>query len=311
MNLNEFLLWLPRLLAAGALSAGGYLTLSLLLSRRRYASRILAAFGAQERPAPLAAKMGSQVFKVRLAFRAYGLEVAGRETLALWTVYGVGMGLLLLGMMLGQVPKILWLAAPFLSYFLCNGIIASRWSQYRQALEQELPTFLLRLSSYLQANPNLIQALDEVAQGLDPSKPLQSWMRSLADDLQKGGVSALQSREQEAGAVSPTLLLAVVEIGRVWQTGGQGYLHALKMAAENMATLLETRAQAQAVAAGAWGTARTILIALSITLGATLLNPVSRPAMQTPLIQGALLFALLWAGLGFGQIKDLVDSLVE
>jgi hypothetical protein len=106
-------------------------------------------------------------------------------------------------------------------------------------------------------------------------------------------------------------LLAVVEIGRVWQTGGQGYLHALKMAAENMATLLETRAQAQAVAAGAWGTARTILIALSITLGATLLNPVSRPAMQTPLIQGALLFALLWAGLGFGQIKDLVDSLVE
>ena len=107
------------------------------------------------------------------------------------------------------------------------------------------------------------------------------------------------------------LLLAVVEIGRLWETGGGGYIEALRLAAVHMAELMETRLQASAVAAGAWGTARTILLALSFTLGAVLVNPVSKPAFQTPLMQGVMLAALVWAGFGYWNIKDAITAVAD
>jgi hypothetical protein len=293
----------------------GYLCqhlLSLVLAHRTGPARALADYmagsRAEERSDPL---MGSRRYQIGLAFSAFGLDVSGHEETALYLAYGV-LGLALwLPLYLFHFPTAIWLAAPFLAYVAVNAVIDGKWTEMRLELEKELPTFLMRLASYLQTSPNLIQGLDEVAEGLDPQKPLKAWMQRLAGELQAGGKAALERMQEEAGGISSSLLLAVVEIGRLWETGGQGYTQALKLAAENMADLLETRAQAHAVAAGAWGTARTILLALALTLGVTLSNPISRPAMNMPLIQFALLFAMVWAGIGYRQIKDLVDSVVE
>jgi hypothetical protein len=115
----------------------------------------------------------------------------------------------------------------------------------------------------------------------------------------------------EAHSISPSLLLAVVEIGRLWETGGQGYTDALRLASENMADLIETRSQAHEVAAGAWGTARTILLALGFTLGSVLVNPISKPAFQMPALQFGLLAAVAWAGLGYWHIRDMIATVAD
>lgn len=314
MELSTLLKVALPVLAAGTVSFIVYRLVGFMSAQRFGVARALAEYTAGSQKSTSDGKtavMGSKPYKIGLAFSSYGLNVSGWEETALLLAYGVaGLGLVLPLMFFG-FPMAIWFAAPFLAYVMVNAVVDSKWSQVRMDLEKELPTFLLRLSSFLQASPNLIQALDEVAEGLDPEKPLQGWMKRLASELQATGKGGLERMLEEAGGISPSLVLAVVEIGRLWETGGQGYTRALKLAAENMANLLETRAQAHAVAAGAWGTARTILIALSITLGATLTNPVSRPAMNTPLVQIALLFALIWAGIGYGQIKELVDSIVE
>lgn len=314
MDISAMLKVALPILAAGTAAFIVYRLVGLVATQRSGAARALADYTALSQKSSghgKTAMMGSKAYQIGLAFSSYGLHVSGWEETALLLAYALAGLCLVLPLMFLGFPLAICLAAPFLAYVMVNAFVDGKWSQVRMDLEKELPTFLLRLSSFLQASPNLIQALDEVAEGLDPEKPLQAWMKRFAAELQATGKGGLERMLEEAGDISPSLVLAVVEIGRLWETGGQGYTRALKLAAENMANLLETRAQAHAVAAGAWGTARTILIALSITLGATLTNPVSRPAMNTPLVQIALLFALIWAGLGYGQIKELVDSIVE
>ena len=150
-----------------------------------------------------------------------------------------------------------------------------------------------------------------MADGLDPEKPLRTWVKRLAASLQAGGKHGLEEMQVEAQSISTSLLLAVVEIGRVWETGGQGYTDALRIGSENMASLMETRSQAHAVAEGAWSTARTILLALGFTLGSVLLNPISKPAFATPIMQFGLLAAIAWAGLGYWQIRDMIAVVTE
>jgi len=125
------------------------------------------------------------------------------------------------------------------------------------------------------------------------------------------GKGCLDEMQRQAQQISPALLLVVVEIGRLWETGGKGYSDALRQASENLASLVETRSQANAVAAGAWGTTRTILIALGFTLGMVLVNPISKPAFQQILMQIALLAMMFWGGLGYWQIKDAINSVTE
>lgn len=302
------------LFAAAALAFMGYmLTAALFASSRTQAEKALADFS---RPVELPksgqdAPMGSPEYKIRLGFSGFGLNVAGWEQIALYgTCALVGVGLAVPILIVG-LPPVLAIAAPFLGYVGINAYIDDKWDAVRLQMDKELPTMLTRLSSLLKANPNLIETLDNVAEGLDPEKPLQAWIRRFAARLQASGRQGLEETQAEAERISPALLLAVVEIGRLWETGGSGYIEALRQAAVNMADLMETRSQASAVAAGAWGTARTILLALGFTLGTVLVNPVSKPAFQTPLMQGVMLAALVWAGFGYWNIKDAIADVVE
>ena len=298
-------------LAAGALAYLVYLLVRQVIAIRTGPSRALTDYMASPESRSQAAQMGSDKYCIGLAFSAYGFDVSGREETARNLAYGLATLVLLIPLWLFQLPAALWLAPPLIAYVLVNMLIDNQWQAVRVALEKELPTFMMRLSSHVQASPNLIAAIDRVAEGLDPEKPLQDWMKRLAGALQARGRTGLERMQAEAAQISPSLALVVVEIGRMWATGGAGYGQALKLAAGNLANLLETRAQAHAVGAGAWGTARTILIALSITLGGVLTNPVSRPAMSAPLVQIALLLMLAWGAFGFWRIRDMINAVVE
>ena len=48
----------------------------------------------------------------------------------------------------------------------------------------------------------------------------------------RGGKKGLDEMQAEASDISSSLLLVVVEIGRLWETGGQGYAQSFQMVSE-------------------------------------------------------------------------------
>ncbi len=262
-------------------------------------------------PKAAEARMGSKEYKIRLAFRSYGLDVAGWEQVAMFIAYGLFFAAASAPVIIVGLPVVLLVGAPFLGYIVVNAMVDSKWEALKLSMEKELPVMLTRLSSLLKANPNMIETLNNVAEGLDPDKPLSKWISRLANKLQASGHKGLDEMKAEAEMISSSLLLAAVEIGRVWETGGGGYTEALRMAADNLSDLMETRSQAQAVANGAWGTARTILMAVGLTMGLVLVNPVSKKYFDTPLMQAALVGMMVWAGLGYMNIRDAINEVLE
>ncbi|MCU0486281.1 MAG: hypothetical protein MUC85_09255 [Anaerolineales bacterium] len=81
------------------------------------------------------------------------------------------------------------------------------------ALEKEIPSFLMNLSS-------VIQALEDASLSLNPQGQLKPWIERLVHAIQSRGKQGLDEMQAEAGDISSSLLLVVVEIGRLWETGG-------------------------------------------------------------------------------------------
>jgi len=304
-------------LAAGSLAVVAWLLLqAVLASGKTGAEKALEDFARVDTPKGEGSQesdvaMGSEAYRIRLAYAAFGLNVAGWEKPALYLTYLVVGGVLLIPVFLFGLPLVLMLGIPFLGFIAVNALVDSKWQALRMELEREIPVMLARLSSLLKANPNLIETLENIAEGLDPQKPLQRWVLRLANKLQAQGRKGLEDMQAEAHLISPSLLLAVVEIGRVWETGGSGYSEALRMAAANLSDLMETRSQAYAVSTGAWSTARTILLALGFTLVMVIVNPVSKHYFATPVIQTALLLVMVWGGIGYWNIRDSINDVVE
>ncbi len=301
------------LLAAGALAAGLYFLVKGLLAWQRGARRALADF--QSSPAAAAApaqvQMGSPAYKTRLAFAAYGLDVSGWEELARLLAYAGVAGAILAPMAMLGLPVLLWPAAPVLGFFLVNGVVENKWSQVRQQIEKEIPLLLTRLSGALQSSANVLVVLSEEAENLEPGGPLQAWLLRLVGRMQAAGTAGLKEMQLEAKEVSPALLLFAVQIERLAETGGQGYVQAFQMTAGNLSGLLETRAEANAVADGAWGTVRIIALALGMAMGSLFFNPASQSLTANPVVQVGMLLALVWAGVGFWYIGNTIREAVE
>ena len=301
-------------IAAGAGAAVIYLVAQMFFGMQSGAAKAVTDFRTPDEPKVKGDKrigFGTKEHRIQLAFQGYGLDVAGWEQFAVYLAIAVIAVGIAIPVVLLHLPFVLLLLAPFLGFVIVNATIDSKWSDMRMGIEKEIPTLLIRLSSLLKANPNVIETLSTVAQGLDPEKPLKAWIERLADKMHKSGQAGLQEMQAEAKRVSPSLLLTVILIGRAWETGGKGYGDALRLASDNLGDLMETRSQAHAVAAGAWGTSRTFLLALGVTLVSVLLNPVSKPAFSTPFIQVALGMAIIWGGFGYWQIQDAINLVTE
>ncbi|HNT25579.1 MAG TPA: hypothetical protein PKM21_14500 [Anaerolineales bacterium] len=300
--------------AAGAIATIIYLIAQMIYAVRSGAARAVTDFRSVSEPKVKGDKrvtFGTKEHRIQMAFKGYGLDVGGWEQPAVYLAIAVIAVGIAVPVVFLRLPFVLLLLAPFLGFVIVNAVIDGKWSDTRMSMEKEIPTVLIRLSSLLKANPNVIETLGTVAQGLDPEKPLKVWIERLTEKMHKSGQAGLKEMQDEAELISPSLLLTVVLVGRAWETGGKGYGEALRLASDNLADLMETRSQAQAVAAGAWGTSRTILMALGVTLLAVLLNPVSRPSFSTPLIQAALAVAVIWGGFGYWQIRDAINLVTE
>ena len=308
----QILRYIYPILAAVSLAAVLYYLIQWLLAWQFGARRALSDFHqVGSKLDHLPAQMGSPVYKTRLAFAAYGLDVSGWEQSALILAYCLAAGLILLPLLFFGLPMILWLAAPVLGFVIVNTLIENKWSQTRQQMEKEVPLLLTRLSGALQASSNVLTALTEEAENLEPGGPLQAWLLRLAGRLQAAGVEGLKEMQEEAKDISPALLLFAVQVERLYSTGGQGYVDAFRMSAENLSGLIETRAEANAVADGAWGTVRIIALALGAAMTSVLLNPGSSGIAGNPIVQIGMLVALVWAGVGWWYIGNIIREATE
>ncbi len=305
--------YIPEILMALSLAAFAYYAFEALLSRRGQASKTLADY--YRPPVPQegekVVKTGSFEHKVRLAALSYRLNAAGKESLYYYGAMGAVALVALLALAFLGVPVVLYLLAPVLGWVVVSGQVNGAWQKMRMALEKELPTFLLRMSATIQATPNVPEAVADVTASLDPAGPLQAWMKRLLSAMQVGGRKGLEEMREEAAAISPSLMLAVMELERLWETGGSGYVEAFRLASDNLASILEGRAMAAAKADGAWGTVRVILLALGGSLVIAMSSAAGGGLFNTPAMQIGLLLAMAWAALGWNVIGDMIREVME
>jgi len=260
-----------------------------------------------EKPVPT----GSFEHKMRLAALQYKMDVRRNEQAVFWGAVVVVSLALFLGLLYLGVPAALYLLAPMVGWVFVNGQVNGAWQKMRMALEKELPTFLLRMSATVQATPNVPEALADVTESLDPNAPLQAWMKRLQIEVQLSGRKGLENIQDEAASISPSLAMAVLQIARLWETGGVGYISSFQMASQSMANILEGRAQAAAKADGAWGTIRVILLALGGSLMLAMSSSGGGGLFSTSAVQIAMLAAVAWAIVGWNVLGDTIREVME
>jgi hypothetical protein len=289
-----------------------YNLLSWLFGRRPSSDALLRDFGSPLAVATVAeARVGSQEHKIRMAFAGYGFDVSRREQFSLYLAIGA-LGLALaIAMAAFGMPPLFWLAGPAVAYFGVNSLVNGKWNKMRMAMEKEIPSFLMNLSSVIQLNPNVIQALEDASLSLNPKGQLKPWIERLVHAIQSRGKKGLDEMQVEASDISSSLLLVVVEIGRLWETGGQGYAQSFQMVSENLAGILEGRSKAYSKADGAWGTIKVIVLALGGAIFMAFSTPGSSELFRTLTAQIAIVVAVAWAGFGFTYIGDLIRESVE
>lgn len=268
------------------------------------------AGGQETRPVPL----GSWEYKARLVFSRYQIDVSGREFLALIGLYVLLAIPLFIAMQsfLFLPTVIAALGGLIVAVFVVQGLLASAWDRMRREIEQDIPTLMIRLSGMIQASPNVLESLDEVANSLDPRRPLQGWMQRLVMQTQAQGVNAFDDLEAEAQMISSALLLAVVQIRNLWLSGGSGYVESFRLVADHLAELMKTRALAYAKAGRSGGLARIIVISALVSLSGIMGNPTTRDMfLAIPATRLGLVGFFLWGGFGWFYIRSLIQKVTE
>ncbi|RCK72764.1 MAG: hypothetical protein ANABAC_1298 [Anaerolineae bacterium] len=302
----------PILMALTAAYIVYYLFSGLNLSVRRQAVKSLSDYYRPlEDQATSTVKIGSMEHKIRLAALSYGVKVDGKEMLVFYSVIAVICLCVLIAVQALNLPIVLIPAGMAIGYVFVKGVVEGRWDKMRVALEKELPAFLLRLAATLQATQNIIEAIADVIDTLDPQAPLKAWLQRMVSAMQSSGQKGLEDMRQEAANISPSLMMVVLEISRLWETGGSGYIQSFQLAAQGLSNLLAARANAQAKADGAWGTIRVILLALGGAIFMAMANPSSGYLFHSPLGQMGLLILLVWGAVGWNILGDAIREVTE
>jgi hypothetical protein len=299
---------LKPFIAGGALAVGTYFLVRMLTQIKRPGGRLTQFAGSDAEKKTV--EVGSANYKIRLVFIAFGLDVSGNETMALWLArLGVGVGIALLLMIAGA--PILMVPAGFVAaWFVVESQMNGTWVKLSHGIEKDIPIFLSRLASTIQIESNVLEALNEVTETLDVKSPLREWMLRFIARCQSGGQQALGEMLVEAQSISTSLGIAVFEIGRLWETGGQGYAKAFTIASDNIGDALKARGMAHAKGDGAKGSIRMIVFALLAVMIFLFRTPQFAASMKDFTIQVVFAFILGWMFFGWSMIDSIIENAV-
>jgi hypothetical protein len=201
-------------------------------------------------------------------------------------------------------------AAYVAAWFLVDSQLNGAWIKLTHGMEKDIPIFLSRLASTVQIESNVLEALNDVTETLELKSPLREWMLQFIARCQSGGQQALGEMLQEAQAISTSLGIAVFEIGRLWETGGPGYVKAFGIAADNIGDALKARGMAHAKGSGAKGSIRMIVLALIVVMVFLFGTPQFSTAMQDLSMQLMFAFILGWMFFGWSVIDGIIEGAI-
>lgn len=245
-----------------------------------------------------------------MVFASFGLDVSGNEIIALWLA-GLGAGTAMaLILLLAGAPILMVPASYVAAWFLINSQLDGAWVRLKNGIEREIPIFLTRLASTVQIESNVLEAINEVTETLDPKGQLKEWMRIFVARCQSGGQQALGEMLDEAQAVSTSLGIAVFEIGRLWETGGPGYVKAFNIAADNIGDTLKARTMAHAKGDGAKSSIRMIVLALIAVMIFLFGSPQFATALKEPTVQIVYAFIIGWMFFGWSMLDQIIEGAI-
>lgn len=256
-------------------------------------------------------EFGGQKHKIRLLFAHYGIDVNGHEGLALWGLrIAIGIVMYIVLSIVG-LPTMARYSGFGAGLLLANGMVAGGWTDMRSEIEKEIPSFLTRLSTIIQARENILVALAETTKGLNREKPLKPWVDRLISALNRKGRSALDDFRQEAMVISPSLGIVVFLISRAWDTGGAGYSAALGISAENLQKALSGRLLGIAKSKGLIGSANVVVMMTVFVTAYMVRNPETQAQMGSPIMQiGYSVIVLVMTG-AYMLINQMVEDLMK
>jgi hypothetical protein len=299
---------LKPFIAGGALAFGAYFLVQMLTQIKRPGGRLTQFAGADA--AKKSVEIGSAYYKIRLVFISFGLDVSGNETMALWLArLGVGVGIALL-LIIAGAPVLMIPAGFVAAWFVVESQMNGTWVKLSHGIEKDIPIFLSRLASTIQIESNVLEALNEVTETLDVKSPLKEWMLRFIARCQSGGQQALGEMLVEAQAISTSLGIAVFEIGRLWETGGQGYAKAFTIASDNIGDALKARGMAHAKGDGAKGSIRMIVFALLAVMLFLFRTPQFAASMKDFTVQVVFAVILGWMFFGWSMIDSIIENAV-
>ncbi len=292
--MQDILMKFGPVVAAGAFAFVIYLVLERFVFRGPRAAKRLGDFvGGATQASGSQVKYGSREHKIRVAFKAYGMEVAGWEESAVWMGRGVIGAVCVLVLMVGvQLPPMISMVGLLGGLLLMDGLIDGTWDKVRTSIEREIPVFLNGFSSTIQVTQDVLHAVEEEADSLSPNGPLRGWlMQRLVTEGQSRGQECMKELIDEAFTVSSSLGIMVFLINRLWETGGKEWGRAFAMAGSNIEGILDARIMAQSAGEGAKGSVKIIALMTSLVIFSMVRNPSVADAMKMPLMQ------LVYAGL--------------
>jgi len=279
---------------------------------RRGRSQALVDFTKRDDAVP-EARLGTENYQIQSAFRALGIDAREREQRYLslsYTLVGILAMLPLQG--LGLHLPLALLGGGLVGYLAMRGFIHSRWEKTRLAIEKDIPTLMRNLSGVLQTERNVIRAIANANDALDPEKPLHGWIKYLLHEIHAYGLPAMDRLQNEANEISSSLGVVIFEIARMVQTGGEGYAQAFRMAADNLAQILDVRAEAAATASNAFSMARVIIAVAVVIFYILSSSPMGRSLLLgTQSMQLVMVAAVGWGVYGWIVIRDMVQEATQ
>ena len=251
----------------------------------------------------------------------YKLAAAGIRTgnpQLTWLLLNWGPGLAAVAVALGLgFPALVALGAGLLGFIAPRKWLDDRIKDRGRRIDADLPQVYVELLSILRANPDVAQALAEVADGLEQEKgpgPLSAELRLTASEAASGSVGreqALRNLQQRAASVSLANLGLLLE--RFAQTGaGQGgsFFEAFMSGASNVQSILEARQRAQSKAAEQMQSAHIIPVLLAGALMFFMNDPAFRASFQMPMVQIVLAGAVAVMYVGYTIMSDIAKEAV-
>ena len=305
-----------KLVAGIAAGAGAYFLFTLLVNQiwGKSQAESLRAYYRQRGRAddPVSANPRvvqiNELGKTRLAFLRFGMDVSGKEEVAMYylmALIGIPGILIFNAFHLGWPISIA--GGVVLGYAITHGFVNAQWEKVRLEIEKEIPTFLRNLSGILKAEPNILEALSSSREALDPEKPLAAWVETFITRIQRQGRTSFESLLVEANGISSSLALVVFEVQRMGETGGAGYTAAFHETAKNLNEILNVKGQAAAVAYGKKNIALAIIGAAVFGLGYILSAPVGTSVyLENPMFKIGLVLAIAWGAYGWSYIQQMI-----